>query len=257
MDPAGRDYKRPRTGEAYPYNPQQAAQYGYGWGPAPGYQHHPGYGPPQGGYAPPFYPPQAPPPHGPPAYHQPQPAVQPSATLAPAHGRPSPGLLIPPCMQAWSQGPYGQYTAAYAPHLQQGYPSRPHHENAAPRPPPGQLSGVKRNWEAGQSPHELNRRITASYSPVEILQLACEHSATFDAVNVATCLHRIAKHRPTNMQPVFSHPGYNCILSLVGTHIRKFQAQQLANIMWAFATIEAEPPRQLLQVRSLGIYLSC
>ena len=151
-------------------------------------------------------------------------------------------------MQAYGghQAPYGQYTQMYAPYLQQGYPQY-QSENMPPRPH-GQLSGVKRDWNSGESPHELNRRITASYSPIEICQMGCDHHATFDAVNVATCLHRIAKHKPTSMQPIFSHPGYDLIVGLVGTHIRKFQAQQLANILWAFATIEAQPPRQLLQV---------
>ena len=59
------------------------------------------------------------------------------------------------------------------------------------------------------------------------LQLACDNAETFDAVNVATCLHRIAKNRPRDMQPVYAHPGYNLILTLVGRHLNRFQVGML------------------------------
>ena len=245
MDPAGRDYKRPRPNESY-YDPYQAAQYAQGWGSAPALplNQYPGYGAPHAAY-PPAYQPH----HGPPPQHQYPPVglCSCSAPVRRSSGCLSCHLTDSPVQAFNNQSPYGQYTHLYTPYMQHGHPQYPS-ENHPPRTP-GQLSGVKRNWDSGESPHELNRRITASYSPMEICQMACDHSATFDAVNVATCLHRIAKHRPTSMQQIVSHPGYNLIVGLVGTHIRKFQAQQLANILWAFATIEAQPPRQLLTVR--------
>ena len=147
---------------------------------------------------------------------------------------------------------YGSYT----PYMQQagshqGYPAplQAYQPNAA-QPPRGPHAGYKRPFEGGLSPHDLNKRITTTYDPMAILQLVQDHGRSFDAVNVATCMHRIAKHKPSNMRAVFAHPGYTAILELISVNIRRFQAQQLANIMWAFATIEAQPPAHLLQARS-------
>ena len=114
--------------------------------------------------------------------------------------------------------PYGDYTQMYQAYAGYPAPQQPYHHQPAPH------VGAKRAWQQsgpGQNPHELNRLITATHNPMQHLQLACDNADAFDAVNVATCLHRIAKNKPRDMAAVFAHPGYACILDLVGQHLRR------------------------------------
>ena len=46
-------------------------------------------------------------------------------------------------------------------------------------------------------PAEVNKKITTATSYQQILDIAVEHSDTYDSVNTATSLHRIAKQRPS------------------------------------------------------------
>lgn len=98
-------------------------------------------------------------------------------------------------------------------------------------PPPG-----KEGPPPPASLVRLNREITAKSTAREILSLCKQHVSEFDAVNVVTGLHRIAKSDDSDqirnfgsvIKQVFAH-----VLSLLTV----LRPQQLGNTLWAISRI--------------------
>lgn len=122
----------------------------------------------------------------------------------------------------------------------------------------------------------MNKEITTATSYQQILDIAVQHSAIYDSVNTATSLHRIAKQHPTEadmqvrlraarntslqacdgdcahtqvfgVQVILSHPGFQKLSALASTQLHMCRAQQLANIIWAFATLGYQPPLAFME----------
>lgn len=111
----------------------------------------------------------------------------------------------------------------------------------------GPRSGSGPRQPGAPHPAEINKQITATTSCATILQIAVDQGKFFDAVNVATSLHRLAKNKPPQTQPVLEHAGFRHILMMTDSNLSSFQPQQLANILWAFGTLEFRPGADLLE----------
>lgn len=146
-------------------------------------------------------------------------------------------------MQAWQgQGPQPPPPSGPAP---PGFPPpNPYGNGGAPQFTNGGLKPLRAPGQA--HPAEINKQITATTNVFTILQIACDQGDCFDTVNVATTLHRLAKNKPPQTQPILEHAGFRRILLLLDRHFSYMQPQQLANIIWAFGTLEFKPTAALL-----------
>ena len=87
----------------------------------------------------------------------------------------------------------------------------------------------------------LNKQISATTNPMAVLDIAVAHHQSFDAVNVSTCLHRVAKHAMAADVPnVLQHPGFEILQEAVPRVIHGCRPQQLGNMLWALAKLEVK-----------------
>ncbi|KAL0048903.1 hypothetical protein WJX82_001964 [Trebouxia sp. C0006] len=102
--------------------------------------------------------------------------------------------------------------------------------------------------QRGIHPAEINKRITSARESWQILDIVNTFGAEFDAVNVATALHRIAKQRPEDVARLVSSDGFKQLVMMVDIQADQCKPQQIANIMWAFGTLSFKPQQHLLDV---------
>ena len=88
----------------------------------------------------------------------------------------------------------------------------------------------------------------AARTSIAVLQLVVEHTQHIRPVNAATALHRVAKHRPADLRPVLSHPGWLLLLSLVARHAASFNGQGFGSVLLALGRLKQAPQPLLAQL---------
>jgi len=73
--------------------------------------------------------------------------------------------------------------------------------------------------QRGIHPAEINKRITSARESWQILDIVNTFGAEFDAVNVATALHRIAKQRPEDVARLVSNHGFKQLVMMVDIQV--------------------------------------
>lgn len=83
------------------------------------------------------------------------------------------------------------------------------------------LSGLKRArpLQRGIHPADINKRITNAQECWHILEIVESFGADFDAVNVATALHRIAKQRPDDSQKLVASETFRQLVMMVDIQV--------------------------------------
>ena len=115
-------------------------------------------------------------------------------------------------------------------HTQLPYNQFAHMQNVDPRgtvfvhvPSGGQVAPVphkrSRPVQRGVHPAEINKRITSARESWQILDIVNTFGAEFDAVNVATALHRIAKQRPEDVVRLVNSDGFKQLVMMVDIQV--------------------------------------
>lgn len=76
--------------------------------------------------------------------------------------------------------------------------------------------------QRGIHPAEINKRITGANDSWQILDIVNTFGAEFDAVNVATALHRIAKQRPEGVVHLTSSDAFQQLVIMVDVQVGTF-----------------------------------
>ena len=82
--------------------------------------------------------------------------------------------------------------------------------------------------QRGIHPAEINKRITTAQHSWQILDIVNTFGAEFDAVNVATALHRIAKQKPDDLLRLTSSDGFKQLVIMVDIQVCCLQSFSLA-----------------------------
>ena len=121
-----------------------------------------------------------------------------------------------------------------------------------PRPPQKIISSGSSSKSSSEGPSSvsirvLNTRIKTAQSADELLQLVCDHHATFDAIHTSTAWNRLPwLVQSLGQHSSFQHPGYSLLLSLAEQKASGFNEHSTANVLWALAKLGQEPSPQLL-----------
>jgi len=89
-----------------------------------------------------------------------------------------------------------------------------------------------------------NQRICACHSAGEILPIVSELGAMLNEVNLATALHRIAKHTKrvhADPRTITATSEWRLLLDLAVDRLREFNVQGISNAFWALATMKVGP----------------
>ena len=116
-----------------------------------------------------------------------------------------------------------------------------HHQHSQPLP------------QARQQSVELNKRILGALSWEEVLSiLRSTSTSVVNGVNVATAFHRAAKlgaqARPRPQEADLEH-----IISLIDTKFDEFGSREVANTLWAYATLGLAPSATVLGALSTAV----
>ena len=74
--------------------------------------------------------------------------------------------------------------------------------------------------QRGMHPAEINKRITGASDSWQILDIVNTFGAEFDAVNVATALHRIAKQKPEDVLRLTNSNAFKQLVIMVDVQVR-------------------------------------
>eukprot|EP00451_Oxyrrhis_marina_P001436 CAMPEP_0204275540 /NCGR_PEP_ID=MMETSP0468-20130131/26194_1 /ASSEMBLY_ACC=CAM_ASM_000383 /TAXON_ID=2969 /ORGANISM="Oxyrrhis marina" /LENGTH=586 /DNA_ID=CAMNT_0051251905 /DNA_START=214 /DNA_END=1974 /DNA_ORIENTATION=- len=99
-----------------------------------------------------------------------------------------------------------------------------------------------------------NQRICACHSAGEILPIVSEFGALLNEVNLATALHRIAKHTKRNQadpRTVTATSEWRLLLDLAADRLQEFNVQGISNAFWALATMKVGPQDEPLMFDAL------
>ena len=91
-----------------------------------------------------------------------------------------------------------------------------------PLPMPVMASSAQkraRPVQRGVHPAEINKRITNAQECWHILDIVNSFGAEFDAVNVATALHRIAKQRPDDAKKLIASNTFKQLVMMVDVQV--------------------------------------
>lgn len=72
----------------------------------------------------------------------------------------------------------------------------------------------------GTHPAEINKQITTAKDVWTIVEIVLQHGAEFDAVNVATALHRMAKACPEDPTELLRSSGFEQLLLMVEAQVQ-------------------------------------
>ena len=103
------------------------------------------------------------------------------------------------------------------------------------------------------NPFFLNKMLTNSRSMDDIAAVCEEYSCSFNCVNIATALHRIAtvhqrNHRANDQARIKRVCPLMCHKATL--HAKDFKPQEVANLMWSLATLGMEPGAELTAMMS-------
>lgn len=91
--------------------------------------------------------------------------------------------------------------------------------------------------QRGIHPAEINKRITNAQECWHILDIVTNFGADFDAVNVATALHRIAKQRPDDSKKLVASDTFRQLVMMVDIQVMAcslLQVQTATNTCWRY-----------------------
>jgi len=103
-----------------------------------------------------------------------------------------------------------------------------------------------------------NHKICACDRAEEILSLVGEIGHTFNEVNLATALHRVAKHCKRSRRdsaPLLARPEMETLLTMATARLPDFNVQGVSNAFWALATLKVAPenhPELVAQLRTVA-----
>ena len=83
----------------------------------------------------------------------------------------------------------------------------------------GQIIRRKGGPMRGTHPAEINKQITTAKDVWTIVEIVLQHGAEFDAVNVATALHRMAKACPEDPTELLRSNGFEQLLMMVEAQV--------------------------------------
>jgi hypothetical protein len=94
----------------------------------------------------------------------------------------------------------------------------------------------------------VNKRIASAAGAAEILALVDAHAPAFDAVCVATAVHRLASARgaPGLQAAIVESPAFFRLVALAQAKAPELQLRHVANILWGFARLGYAPARPVL-----------
>ncbi|DBA96718.1 TPA: hypothetical protein ACH3X1_015560 [Trebouxia sp. C0004] len=132
-------------------------------------------------------------------------------------------------------------------------------------PPPGTPGTPPQGWKPANSPARhrdsagvpvyirVNKRITASKAIDEVLELVRTSAADFDAVCMATALHKMASldADPQQYKLLGDRPELTRLKDMILKHAERFSARNIANTLWALAKMMHNPGDAFLN--SLGV----
>lgn len=84
----------------------------------------------------------------------------------------------------------------------------------------GQIIRRKGGPMRGTHPAEINKQITTAKDVWLIVDIVLQHGAEFDAVNVATALHRMAKACPEDPTELLRSSGFEQLLLMVEAQVQ-------------------------------------
>ena len=86
----------------------------------------------------------------------------------------------------------------------------------------GQIIRRKGGPMRGTHPAEINKQITTAKDVWLIVDIVLQHGAEFDAVNVATALHRMAKACPEDPTELLRSNGFEQLLLMVEAQVQVY-----------------------------------
>eukprot|EP00884_Botryococcus_braunii_P015817 jgi/Botrbrau1/2919/Bobra.0036s0052.1 len=96
----------------------------------------------------------------------------------------------------------------------------------------------------------ITKRLASAVHYQRVLDVVAESVESFDEVNVATALHRLAKLQPPNssgnQSPIVFTPQFRELVFAIKRLLKRFESQAVSNTMWAFATLSFYPDNDLL-----------
>ena len=104
--------------------------------------------------------------------------------------------------------------------------------------------------QRGAHPAEINKRITGAHDTRQILDIVNTFGAEFDAVNVATALHRIAKQRPEDVMHLTNSNAFKQLVIMVDVQVRHLFSGELefAVCLWHSKLLSQALPSNALPV---------
>ena len=98
---------------------------------------------------------------------------------------------------------------------------------------------------------ELNKELMKCQDVNDLVELCEDRFRDFNSVNVSTALNRLAKLKNDNLDKSSFDARLKKAIELVKSKalqvMMEFKSRELANILWALATIGAEPGPDLLK----------
>lgn len=117
----------------------------------------------------------------------------------------------------------------------------------------GQIIRRKGGPMRGTHPAEINKQITGAKDVWVIVDIVLQHGTEFDAVNVATALHRMAKACPDDPTELLRSSGFEQLLMMVEAQVCKQPVALLAEQSCLFVC--AYPPAVCCVHESASIFI--
>ena len=95
----------------------------------------------------------------------------------------------------------------------------------------GQIIRRKGGPMRGTHPAEINKQITTAKDVWTIVEIVLQHGAEFDAVNVATALHRMAKACPEDPTELLRSSGFEQLLLMVEAQVQHATVFQQSSVI--------------------------
>ena len=98
----------------------------------------------------------------------------------------------------------------------------------------GQIIRRKGGPMRGTHPAEINKQITGAKDVWVIVDIVLQHGTEFDAVNVATALHRMAKACPDDPTELLRSSGFEQLLNMVEAQVCTASVLACLTMKWSF-----------------------
>lgn len=107
------------------------------------------------------------------------------------------------------------------------------------------------------SVYEMNKRLINAESISDTASFCLNHIERFNAVNVATAFHRLAKLKRSVRNGRSCSDRFDCLETVLNAlklrallTASSFKAQEVANLLWGLATLNCDPGSALVEAMS-------